>query len=124
MNYTNSIDSDSACLPCFTNLTSFDVALAGPRPSSRTLLFTTFISLRKQPTFGNASTGFPAKKKRAQKFHTGMSHYPDLGVTRHQYGISVLVSQTSLMAGKPVVALPNVGSLFTWAILLLVVNQS
>ena len=77
-------------------------------------------SLRKQPTFGEATTGFPAKW-RAQKFHTDdassatqiwvvlldwlnqISHVarPIRSATqiwvemRHQYGISVLISQTS-----------------------------
>ena len=79
-------------------------------------------SLRKQPTFGNATTGFPAKwrlrnERRNSTLMTG--HYPDLGsasawlnqishaawpirrttqiwvVTCHQYEISALVSQKS-----------------------------
>ena len=74
-NYTNSIQ---ILFALFYKVDQF-WCCPGPRPSLRTLLFTTFISLRKQPTFGKASTGFPAKKKQAQKFHTGMSHYPDLG---------------------------------------------
>ena len=79
-------------------------------------------SLRKQPTFGDVTTGFPAKwlLRNDRRNSTLMGrHYPDLGsasdwscrvgnliqpirsttqiwvVTRHQYGISALVSQTS-----------------------------
>ena len=80
-------------------------------------------SLRKQPTFGDAITGFPAKwhLRNGRRNSILMTrYYPDLGsasdcrssrvgnffqpirgttqiwvVTRHQYGISVLVSQTS-----------------------------
>ena len=79
-------------------------------------------SLRKQPTFGDATTGFPAKWRLRNKRRNSIlmtRHYPDLGsasdwlnqishaarpirstthiwvVTRHQYGISPLVSQTS-----------------------------
>ena len=79
-------------------------------------------SQRKQPTFGDATTGFPAKwpLKNGRRNSILMTrHYPDLGsvshwschvgnliqpmrsttqiwvVTRHQYGLSVLVSQTS-----------------------------
>ena len=75
-------------------------------------------SLRKQPTFGDATTGFPTRW-RLRNSILMRSHYPDLGsdsdwlnqishgarpirsttqiwvVTRHQYGLSVLVSQTS-----------------------------
>ena len=79
-------------------------------------------SRRKQPTFGDATTGFPAKWHLRNEHRNSIlmtHHYPDLGsasdwlnqishaarpirstaqiwvVTRHQYGISVLVSQTS-----------------------------
>ena len=79
-------------------------------------------SLRKQPTFGDAATGFPAKRRLRNKrrnFILMTRNYPDLGiasdwscrvgnliqptrsttqiwvVTRHQNGISPLVSQTS-----------------------------
>ena len=82
-------------------------------------------SLRKQPSgpFGDVTTGFPAKKSRLRNerinFILMKRHYPDLGsasdwlnhvshaarpirstthiwvVTRHQYGISELVSKTS-----------------------------
>ena len=79
-------------------------------------------SLRKQPTFGDATTGFPAKWRlgnECRNFILMTRHYPDLGsasdwscrvgnliqpsrsttqiwvVTRHQCGISALVSQTS-----------------------------
>ena len=80
------------------------------------------VSLRKQPTFGDATTGFPAKWRLRNERRNSIlmtRHYPDLGsasdwlnqishaarpirrttqisvVTRHQYGISALVSQTS-----------------------------
>ena len=76
----------------------------------------------KQPTFGDATTGFPAKWRLRNERRNSIlmtRHYPDLGsasdwscrvgnliqpirsttqiwvVTRHQYGISALVSQTS-----------------------------
>ena len=82
----------------------------------------TFFSLRKQPTFGGATTGYPAKWRLRNWRRNSMlmtRHYPDQGsasdwscrvgnfiqpirsatqvwvVKRHQYGISVLVSQTS-----------------------------
>ena len=74
-NYTNSIQ---ILFALFYKLDQF-WCCSGPRPSSRTLLFTTLVGLRKQPTFSNTSTGFPAKKKQAQKFPTEMHHYPDLG---------------------------------------------
>ena len=78
-------------------------------------------NLRKKPTFGDAITGFPAKwRLRNQRSNSILMtrHYPDLdsasawlnqishparlirsttqisAVTRHQYGISALVSQT------------------------------
>ena len=77
---------------------------------------------RKQPTFGDATTGFPAKWRLRNEHRNSTlmtRHYPDLGsasywlnqishaarpirsttqiwiVTRHQYGISALISQTS-----------------------------
>ena len=80
------------------------------------------ISLRRQVTFGNAATGFPAKwclRKECRNSILMTCHYPDLGsasdwlnqishvartirsttqtwvVKRYQYGISTLVSQTS-----------------------------
>ena len=79
------------------------------------------VSLGKQPTFGNATTGFPAKWRLRNKPRNWMMtcHYPDLGsasdwlnqishaarpikstthnwvVTCLQYGISALVSQMS-----------------------------
>ena len=79
-------------------------------------------SLRKQPTFHDTNTGFPAKWQLRNERRNSIlmaRHYPDLGlasdwlkqisyaarpirstiqiwiVTRHQYGISALVSQTS-----------------------------
>ena len=81
-----------------------------------------FLSLRKQPTFGDATTGFAAKCHLRNEHRNStlmMHHYPDLGsasdwlnqishvarpirsttqicvVTLHQHGISALVSQTS-----------------------------
>ena len=92
-------------------------------------------SLRKQPTFGDATTGFPVKWRLRNERRNSIlmtCHYPDLDgasdwscrvrnliqpirstsqiwvVTRHQYGISVLFSQKSF-GGKPAVASPNVG---------------
>ena len=80
------------------------------------------LSLRKQPTFRNATTGYPTKwcLRKKHKNSIVMTHqYPDLGsasdwlkqishaaqpirsttqiwvVIRHQYGFSVLVSETS-----------------------------
>ena len=80
-------------------------------------------SLRKQPTFWAVSTGFPAKWRLRNERRNSIlmtRHYPDLGsasdwscrvgnliqpirsttqiwvVMRHQYGISALVSQTSI----------------------------
>ena len=79
-------------------------------------------SLRKRPTFGDVTTVFPAKWRLRNDRRNSLlmgRHYPDLGsasdwscrvgnliqpirgttqiwvVTRHQYGISALVSQTS-----------------------------
>ena len=78
--------------------------------------------LRKQPTFGDATTGFPTKWRLRNERRNSIlmtRHYPDLSsasdwlnqmshaarpirsttqiwvVTRHQYGISAFVSQTS-----------------------------
>ena len=91
-------------------------------------------SLRKQPTFGDATTGFPAKWRLRNERRNSIlitRHHPDLGsasdcssrvgnliqpirnttqiwlVTRYQYGISALFLRRHL-AGKPVVASPNV----------------
>ena len=69
-------------------------------------------SLRKKPKSGDATTGFPAKWRLRNKPKNSIlmtPHYPDLGratweiwcttqiwvVTRHQYGISALISLTS-----------------------------
>ena len=84
--------------------------------------FRSVFSLTKQPTFRDATTGFPAKWRLRNKRRNSilmMRHYPDLGgasdwlcsvgnllqpirsptqvwvVTRHQNGISAVVSQTS-----------------------------
>ena len=61
-------------------------------------------SLGKQPTFRDATTGFPAKwrqrserRKFWSKFSAKQKHYPDPGSrSLHKYGISALVSQTPL----------------------------
>ena len=93
-----------------------------------------FLSLRKQPTFGDATTGFHTKWRLRNEYRNSIlmtCHYPDLGsasdwlnqishavwsirsttqiwvVMRHRYGISVLVSQTSF-CGNAVVASLNV----------------
>ena len=93
-------------------------------------------SLRKQPTFGDATTGFPAKRRLRNSRRNSIlmtRHYPDLGsasdwscrvgnlfqpitsttqiwvVTRHQSGISALFLRR-YFAGRQVVASPNVGS--------------
>ena len=76
-------------------------------------------SLRKKPTFGDATTGFPAKWRLRNEGRNSLlmtRHYPDLGsasdglknlfqpirgttqiwvLMGHQYGIFVLVSKTS-----------------------------
>ena len=92
------------------------------RTLQRKRKFARFISLRKQPTFGDATTEFSAKwrLRNERRNSTPMTrHYPDLGsasdwmnqisheapkiwsttqiwvLRRHQYGISALVSQTS-----------------------------
>ena len=102
-------------------------------------------SLRKQPTFGDATTGFPAKWRLRNEGRNSLlmtRHYPDLGsasdwlnqishaarpirsttqiwvVNRHQYGISALVSQTSF-GGKLVVASANVGCFLRLVVLVL-----
>ena len=74
-----------------------------------------WLSLRKQPTFDDATTGFPVKCLWSECSNSILMvrHYPDLGsapdwpchmgnliqpiwlVTCHQYGNSALVSQTS-----------------------------
>ena len=91
-------------------------------PVHTLLFFCTFTSLRKQPTFADATTGFPAKGRLRNERRNSILmtyHYPDLGsvsdwsyrvenllqpirgntwiwvVTRHQHGISVLISQAS-----------------------------
>ena len=92
-------------------------------------------SLRKQPTFGDASTGFPAKwrlRNERRNFILMTRHYPDLSnasdwlnqisyaarpirrttriwvVTRHHYEILRSFLRRHL-SGKPVVTAPNVG---------------
>ena len=87
-----------------------------------TLSYCLISSLRKQPTFGDATTGFPAKWRLRNERRNSIlmtRHYPDNGSvsgwscrvgnliqpirstthisvgTRHQYRISAFVSQTS-----------------------------
>ena len=96
------------------------------------------VSPRKQPTFGDATTGFPAKWHLRNERRNSIlmtPHYPDLCsafdwscrvgnliqpirsttqiwvMRRHQYWFSALISQTSFgsLQPKPVVASPNVG---------------
>ena len=96
-------------------------------PVHALLFFRAFTSLRKKPTFPDATTGFPAKGRLRNERRNSilMTQYkPDLGiasdwscrggnllqpirctaqvwvVTRHQYGISALVSQTSFRGEK------------------------
>ena len=87
-------------------------------PVHALLFFRAFTSLRKKPIFPDATTGFPAKgrlrnERRNSILMTQYScrgggefasanqkHCPGLGVTRHQYGISALVSQTSFRGEK------------------------
>ena len=91
-------------------------------------------SLSKQPTFGNATTGFPTKWRLRNEHRNSIlmtHHYSDLGgasdwlnqishaaqlirsttqiwvVTRHQYGTSVPVSRRHF-TGKPVMGSQNV----------------
>ena len=62
------------------------------------MFFLFVLSLRKQPTFRDATNGFPAK--RVQKFHTNDASLRGTTqirvVTRSQYGISALIPQTLL----------------------------
>ena len=46
---------------------------------------------------------------------TNQKHYPDLVVTRHQYGISALVSQTSFVGGETSGSVAKC-RLFSWAV--------
>ena len=104
-------------------------------------------SLRKQPTCGDATTGFPAKwnlRNEGRKFIVMTRQYQDLGsapywlnqishaarpirsttqiwvVTHHQYGISAHVTLTHLAGKAGVVASPNFGCfLIGWKYLFL-----
>ena len=80
----------------------------GWRPSTRFRLVLAryqYSNLRKKPTFRDATTGFATTwrlKKQVQKFYAGGNLLHPIRstthirvVTRHQYGISALVSQTS-----------------------------
>ena len=62
------------------------------------MFFLFVLSLRKQPTFRDATNGFPAK--RVRKFHTNdaslRSPTQIRVMTRSQYGISALIPQTVL----------------------------
>ena len=99
--------------------------------------FSQLISLRKQLTFGNATTGFPAKwclRNEHRNSILTMHLYPDLGIlvlligwiespTQHNQSEALptsgewrVISMEFLcsflrsdLAGKPVVASPNVG---------------
>ena len=117
------------------NITDFIGATYSPLSKTRWWSFLSLwyiCSLRKQLTFGDATTGFPAKWRLRNERRNSIlmtRHYSDLGsashwlnqishaarpirsntqiwVVRHQYGISALVSH---LAGKPVVASPIVG---------------
>ena len=98
--------------------------------------FILIVSLRKQPTFGDATTGFPAKSRLRNEHRNSIvmtCHYPDLGSASDwlccvgdliqpirstnipRSGQRYIVSMEFLcsflrhhLAGKPVVALPNV----------------
>ena len=73
-----------------------------------------FASLRKQLTFGDPTTGFPTKwRLRNQRRNSTLMtrHYPDLGsASDWSCHVGNLFQPTSHLAGKPVVASPNVGS--------------
>ena len=62
------------------------------------MFFLFVLSLRKQPTFRDATNGFPAK--RVQRFHTNDASLRSTTqirvVTRSQYGISAHIPQTLL----------------------------
>ena len=102
-----------SCCPNIHTHTHSPLFITGDMPIS---------SLRKQLTFGDTTTGFPNKWRLRNERRNSIlmvHHYPDLGsasdwlnqishaarpirsttqiwvVTRHQYGISVLISQTS-----------------------------
>ena len=104
------------------NVNPFWTRRKGTSPIPRFCLNIDHASLRKQPTFGDAIIGFPAKwRLRSERRNSILMtrHYSDLDsasdwwikfstrhdqsealprswvVTRHQYGISALVSQTS-----------------------------
>ena len=69
-------------------------------------------SLRKQLTFGDATPGFPGKWHLTNERRNSIlttRHYPDLVVTRLREFLRSFVRRH--LAGKPVVASPNVGCL-------------
>jgi len=103
-------------------MTPCNVPATKPIDSNFQLSILLLSSLRKQLTFGNATTGFPTKWRLRNECKNPIlmtRHYPDLAnasdwscrvgnliqpirsttqiwlVTCHQYGISALVSQTS-----------------------------
>ena len=112
-----------ATLPTFRSCADIFIALAFKSSSiARRLKSTSPANLRKQPTFRDATASFPRNNEcRNSKLTT--RHYLDLGsasgwscgvgnlfqpirsttqiwiVTRHQYGISALLSQTSFRRG-------------------------
>ena len=96
-------------------------------PSQDIIALTALVSLRKQPTFHEVATWALAKRRLSNERRNSIlmtCHYPDLGsasdwlnenslvvqpirsatkiwvVTRHQYGISALVTQTSFCEGS------------------------
>ena len=112
----------SFCLIFWTLLGYLISRLRRDKSNQNVLEWREMFSLRKQPTFSDATTGFPAKWRLRNERRNSIlmtRHYPDLGsasdwscrvgnllqpirsttqiwvVTRHQYGISALVSQTS-----------------------------
>ena len=107
----------------------FPISPLGYKPYSRFafLEFSLLCSLRKQPTFGDVTTGFPAKWRLRNERRNSIlmtRHYSDQGsasdwsccvgnliqpirsttqiwvMTGHQFGISALVSQTSFWRGN------------------------
>ena len=116
-----------ATLPTFRSCADIFIALAFKSSSiARKLKSTSPANLRKQPTFHDATAGSPAKWRLRNKRRNSilmMRHHPDLGsafnwlkqvshaawpirsttqiwiVSRRQFGISALVSQTSFRRG-------------------------
>ena len=112
-----------ATLPTFRSCADIFIALAFKSSSiTRRLKSTSPANLRKQPTFRDATASFP-RNNECRNSKLTMRHYLDLGsasgwscgvgnlfqpirsttqiwiVTRHQYGISALLSQTPFRRG-------------------------